>query len=86
MGNCWKCGKFACSAKECQNSLTTANQDQPNNSPTTIQMTELIRYPTPIFLTRLPILTQQIMADFQLSQEAWNKLSNQMNKVATTNK
>ena len=36
--------------------------------------------------TMSPILTQQITADFQLSQEAWNQLSNQMNGMDKTNK
>ena len=70
LGNCWKCGEFGHSAKEFQNNLTMTNQYQTHNDPTNIQTTELIRYPTPISLTRLPILTQQITADFQLSQEA----------------
>ena len=52
------------------------NQDQIQNGPINTQLTEQIRYPTPICLTRLPILTQKITADFQLSQEAGNKLSN----------
>ena len=40
--------------------------------------TSQIKYP--------PILTQQIMADFQISQEAWNQLSSQMNEIFKTNK
>ena len=47
---------------------------------------ELIRYPTAISPIRLPVLTQQIMADFQLSQEAWKKLNSQRNKMAEMNK
>ena len=27
-GNCWKCGEFSLSAKECQNNSTMATQDQ----------------------------------------------------------
>ena len=45
-GNYWKCGKFGHSAKECQNNLTTANQDQMHNSSTNMQTIELIIYPT----------------------------------------
>ena len=45
-----------------------------------------IRYPTTISPTKLLILTQQITADFQLSQEALNHLSNQMNDMVKTNK
>ena len=56
-----------------------ANQDQTHNNPTEVQPIEPIRYPTPISSTKLPVLAQQITADFQLSQEAWNKLSSQMN-------
>ena len=74
------------SAKECHNNLTAANQDQTHNSPTKIQPIEPIRYPTLISPTRPPILTKKITADIQLSQEVWNKLSNQMNEMAETNK
>ena len=62
------------------------NQVQTHNGPTNIQTIEPIRYPTPISPTRLHVLTQQITADIQLSQEAWNKLSSQMNEMAETNK
>ena len=62
------------------------NQDQTHNGPMNIPTIELIRYPTPISPPRPPVLTQQIMEDFQLSQEAWNKLSSQMNEMAETNK
>ena len=48
--------------------------------------TPQIKYPTTISPTKLSILTQQIMADFQLSPKAWNQLSNQMNEVVKTNK
>ena len=74
------------SAEEYQDNLTMTNQDKTHNGPTNIQTTEPIRYPTPISLTRPPILTQQIIAYFQLSQDAWNKLSRQMNEIAKTNK
>ena len=63
-----------------------ANQDQTHDGPINIQTIKLIRCPTPISPTRLPILPQQITADFQLSQEAWNKLSSEMNEMAKTNK
>ena len=33
-----------------------------------------------------PVLSQQIMADFQLSHEAWNHLSCQMNEMVKSNK
>ena len=79
-------GIFGHSGKECQNNLTTANQDQTHNGPTDLQKIEAIKYPTLISPTRLPVLTLQIMADFQLSQEALNKLSCQMNEMAETNK
>ena len=35
---------------------------------------------------RLPLLTQQIAVDLQLSQKARNKLSSQMSEMAETNK
>ena len=63
-----------------------ANQDQTYKGPTNIQMVEPISYPTPMSPTRLSVLTQQITADFQLSQEAWNKLHIQMSEMAETNK
>ena len=66
--------------------MTTGSQDQIHNGPTNSQTIEPIRYPTPISPVRPPIVTQQIMADFQLSQEVWNKLSGQMNEMAATNK
>ena len=80
------CGKFGHSAKECQNNITMANQDQTHNGPTNVQTIETIRDRIPISPTRLSILAQQIMADFQLSQEAWNKLNSQMNEMVETNK
>ena len=66
--------------------MTTTNQDQIHNSPTNVQTIEWIRYPTQTSPARPPVLTQQVMADLQLSQEAQNKLSGQMNEMAETNK
>ena len=63
-----------------------ATQHQTYKGQTNIQTTEPISYPTPMSPARLPGLTQQITVDFQLSQQAWNKLSNQMTKMAETNK
>ena len=57
-------------------------QSGPSNS----QILEPVRYPTAISTIRLPIFTQQIMVVFQLLQEAWNKLSSEMNKMAEINK
>ena len=51
-----------------------------------LQTTGQIRYPTKVLPTWPPMLTQQITADFQLSQEAWNQLSSQMNEMAEINK
>ena len=51
-----------------------------------MQTTKPIRYPTSISPAKLPVLTQQITAGFQLSQEAWNKISSQMSEMAETNK
>ena len=93
-GYCWKCGKFGHSAKEYQNNTATASQDQTmvttfkntQNGPTNLQTIEPIRYPTTISPARPPILTQQITTDFQLSQEAWNELSSQMDEMAKTKK
>ena len=45
-----------------------------------------IKYPTTISPPKPSILTQQITADFQLSQEAWNQLSKQINEIVDTNK
>ena len=45
-----------------------------------------IKNPTAISSNKLLILTQEITADFQLSQEAWNQLSNRMNEMVETNK
>ena len=50
------------------------------------QITGQIGYPTTMLPTRPPILTQQIIADFQLSQEVWDHLSNQMNEMDETNR
>ena len=44
------------------------------------------RYSTTISPARPPILSQQITTDFQLSQEAWYHLSNQMNEMSETNR
>ena len=85
-GNCWRCGEFGQLAKECQNNLTMANQDQTHYGPTSIQTIELIRYPTQISPARLPVLTQQITAGFQLSQEDGNKVSSQMSEMTKANK
>ena len=63
--------------------VTTFKNTQ--NGLTNLRTVQLIRYPTAISPTRPPMLTQQIMADFQLSQEAWNKLSSQMNEMAELN-
>ena len=73
-GNCWKCGEFGHSLKECQSNFTMANQNQAYEAQTHIQTAEPIRYPTPISPVK-PVLTQKVTTDFQLSQEAWNKLS-----------
>ena len=68
--NCWKCGKFGHSAKDCQNNSTMANQDQTYKSQSHIQKAEPIRYPISISPARPPVLTKQITTDFQLLQEA----------------
>ena len=52
-----------------------ANQDQTYECQTHIQTAEQIRYLMPISPVRPPVLTLQITAHFQLSEEAWNKLS-----------
>ena len=62
------------------------NQGQAYKGQTYTQTAESIRYPTPITPVGLPVLTQQIPTDFQLLQEAWNKLSSQMTEMAETNK
>ena len=72
----------------------TANQDQTlvntfqniQSDPSSSQIVEPVRYHTAVTPTRPPILTQQIMADFQLLLEAWNKLSSLINEMAETNK
>ena len=50
------------------------------------QTTGQIKYPTTISPTKPPMSSQQIIADFQLSQEAWNQLRKQMNVMAEINK
>ena len=40
-----------------------------------------IKYPISISPTKPLILRQQITADFQLSQETWNQLSNQIKEM-----
>ena len=62
-----------------------ANQNQTHNGPSNIHTIELIRYPIQISPTRPPAVIQQIKADFQLSPEAWNKLSSKINKMIKTN-
>ena len=63
-----------------------ANQDQAYKGQTCAQTAEPIRLPTPTSPGRPSVLTQKITTDFQLSQEAWNKLSSQMTEMAETNK
>ena len=50
------------------------------------QTTGWIRNPNTISPTRPTILTQHITVTFQLCQEAWDPLSNQMNEIAKTNR
>ena len=63
-----------------------ATQDQTYIGQTNIQTPESHRYSASMFPVRPPVLTQQITADFQLLQEAWNKLSSQMSEMTETNK
>ena len=72
--------------KKWQSNFTMATQDQTYKGQTNIQTLEPIRYPSHMSPARPPVLTQQITADFQLLQEAWNKLSSQMSGMAETNK
>ena len=44
------------------------------------------RYSITISPARSLILTQQINADFQLSQEAWHHISNQINEMSEANR
>ena len=99
LGTCWKCGKFGHLAKENTNTHNTMNQSSNmqshslainpiKNAQSSLQApqtTNQIRYPTTIVLIRVPTLTQQITADFQLSQEAWDHLSIEMNEMVETN-
>ena len=62
-----------------------AIQDQAYEGQTNIWTTESIRYFTSMSQLRLPVLTEQIIVDFQLLQEALNKLSNQISEMAKTN-
>ena len=71
------------SMKKWQRIFTMATQDQTYKDQTNIQTTEPIRYPPSVSPVRPPVLTQQITAYFQLSQEAWNKHSSQMSEMAT---
>ena len=61
-------------------------QDQTLKGQATVQTTESIRYPTPMSPVRPLVLTQQITVDFQLLQEACNKLSSQMSEMPETYK
>ena len=66
--------------KKCQNKSTMANQDQTYKGPINIQMTELVRYPTPMPSTRLPVLKQHITVDFQyLRKPRTNQAANEKN-------
>ena len=85
-GNCWKCGKFGYSVKECQSNSNMANQDWAYKGQTHILTAEPIRYSIPISPARSPVLTQHITADFQLSWETWKKLSSQMTEMAEADK
>ena len=96
LGPCWKCNEFGHVAKECKNSpYNTKLTDHLMQEQTMINAyknihntlpVSLIKYPTTILPTKPPNLTQEITADFQLSQEAWKQLSSQMNEMVETNK
>ena len=63
-----------------------AIQDQTYKGQANIPTMEPIMYPIPMSPARLPVLTQQIIVDFQVSQKAWNRLSSQMSEMSQTNK
>ena len=84
-GNCCKCGKFGLSVKEYQRIPTVAIQDKTFQGQTIIQTKKQIRYPTLMSPARLPVLTQQITADLQLSQEVKMAETNKLLKRATKN-
>ena len=96
LGTCWKCNEFGKLAKECKNNPSNTNQTDHiiqeqtmintyRNACSTSPVSQ-IKNPTINSSTKPPIITQQIITDFQLSQEAWNQLSSQMNAMVETNK
>ena len=96
IGTCWKCNEFSYLAKECKNITSNTSQSDHTTHKQTMINTyrdahsttpiSQIKYPITISPTKSSILNQQITAVFQLSKEAWNQLSNQMNEMFEFNK
>ena len=96
LGICWKCNECSHMAKECKSIPSDTNQTDHiiqeqtmintyRNRLSTSPVSQ-IKYPITISSAKPSILTQQITADFQLSQEAWNLLSSQMDEMVEANK
>ena len=95
LGTCWKWNEFVHVAKECKYHPSNTKLNDQQEKKTMINTyrnthntppVPPIKYPITFSHTKSPILTQQITVHFQLSQQAWKQLSNQMNKMVETNK
>ena len=89
LGTCLKCNEFGHISKNNPSDTKLNDQQEQTkiNTYRNIHNTSPlppVKYPTTMSLTKPQILTQQITADFKLSEEAWKQLSSQMNKMVET--